>query len=39
VEAAKVVILDGLAVTGAESKEVAAQTVAGYGREMGGNPQ
>ena len=39
VEAAKVVILDGLAVTLAGSQETAAQIVAEYAREMGGNPQ
>ena len=39
VEAAKVVILDGLAVTLAGSQETAAQIVADYAREMGGNPQ
>ena len=39
VEAAKVVILDGLAVTLAGSQEQAAQIVADYAREMGGNPQ
>ena len=39
VEAAKVVILDGLAVTLAGSREQAAQIVADYAREMGGNPQ
>ena len=39
VEAAKVVILDGLAVTLAGSRETAAQIVAEYAREMGGNPQ
>ena len=39
VEAAKVVILDGLAVTLAGSQEQAAQIVAEYAREMGGNPQ
>ena len=39
VEAAKVVILDGLAVTLAGSQERAAQIVAEYAREMGGNPQ
>ncbi len=39
VEAAKVVILDGLAVTLAGSQEDAAQIVAEYTREMGGNPQ
>ena len=39
VEAAKVVILDGLAVTLAGSQEEAAQIVADYAREMGGNPQ
>ncbi len=38
VEAAKVVILDGLAVTLAGSRETAAQIVADYAREMGGNP-
>ena len=38
VEAAKVVILDGLAVTLAGSKEGAAQIVGEYAREMGGNP-
>ncbi len=38
VEAAKVVILDGLAVTLAGSQETAAQIVADYAREMGGNP-
>ena len=38
VEAAKVVILDGLAVTLAGSVEPAAQIVADYAREMGGNP-
>ncbi len=38
VEAAKVVILDGLSVTLAGSKEQAAQIVAEYAREMGGNP-
>ncbi len=39
VEAAKVVILDGLAVTLAGSQETAAQIVAEYAREMGGNLQ
>ncbi len=39
VEAAKVVILDGLAVTLAGSREQAAQIVTDYAREMGGNPQ
>ena len=39
VEAAKMVILDGLAVTLAGSQEQAAQIVAEYAREMGGNPQ
>ena len=39
VEAAKVVILDGLAVTLAGSQETAAQIVTDYAREMGGNPQ
>ena len=39
VEAAKVVILDGLSVTLAGSREQAAQIVADYAREMGGNPQ
>ena len=39
VEAAKVVILDGLAVTLAGSLEEAAQIVADYTREMGGSPQ
>ena len=39
VEAAKVVILDGLAVTLAGSREEAARIVAGYAREMGGNPR
>ena len=39
VEAAKVVILDGLAVTLAGSQEAPAQIVADYAREMGGNPQ
>ena len=38
VDAAKVVILDGLAVTLAGSREEAAWIVAGYAREMGGNP-
>ena len=38
-EAAKMVILDGLAVTLAGSREQAAQIVADYAREMGGNPQ
>ena len=38
VAAAKVVILDGLAVTLAGSRETAAQIVADYAREMGGNP-
>ena len=38
VEAAKVVILDGLAVTLAGSAETAAQLVAEYANEMGGNP-
>ena len=38
VEAAKVVILDGLAVTLAGSREQAAQIVADYARDMGGNP-
>ena len=38
VEAAKVVILDGLAVTLAGSREGAARIVAEYAREMGGNP-
>ena len=37
VEAAKVVILDGLAVTLAGSAEPAAQIVADYTREMGGS--
>ena len=39
VEAAKVVILDGLAVTLAGSQEQAAQIVADYARDMGGNPR
>lgn len=39
VEAAKVVILDGLAVTLAGSREQAARIVADYARDMGGNPQ
>ena len=39
VEAAKIVILDGLAVTLAGSQETAVQIVAEYAREMGGNPQ
>ena len=39
VEAAKVVILDGLSVTLAGSQETAAQIVTDYAREMGGNPQ
>ena len=39
VEAAKVVILDGLAVTLAGSREQAAQIVADYAVEMGGNPR
>ena len=39
VEAAKVVILDGLAVTLAGSRETATQIVADYALEMGGNPQ
>ena len=39
IEAAKVVILDGLAVTLAGSGEAAAQIVADYAREMGGNPR
>ena len=39
VEAAKVVILDGLAVTLAGSLEPAARIVADYAKEMGGNPQ
>ena len=38
VEAAKVVILDGLAVTLAGSRERAARIVAEYAQEMGGNP-
>ena len=38
IEAAKVVILDGLAVTLAGSREQAAQIVADYARDMGGNP-
>ena len=38
IEAAKVVILDGLAVTLAGSREQAAQIVSDYAREMGGNP-
>ena len=38
VEAAKVVVLDGLAVTLAGSQESAAQIVADYAQEMGGNP-
>ena len=38
VEAAKVVILDGLAVTLAGSREQAAQIVADHAQEMGGNP-
>ena len=38
VEAAKIVILDGLAVTIAGSSETAAQLVSEYAREMGGNP-
>ena len=39
VEAAKVVILDGLAVTLAGSREEASQIVAEYAKEMGGNPR
>ena len=39
VEAAKVVILDGLAVTLAGSQETAARIVADYAQEMGGSPQ
>ena len=39
VEAAKVVILDGIAVTLAGTREQAAQIVADYAREMGGNAQ
>ena len=39
VEAAKVVILDGLAVTLAGSLESAARIVADYAREMGGAPR
>ena len=39
VEAAKVVILDGLAVTLAGSQEGAARIVGEYAREMGGNPR
>ena len=39
VEAAKVVILDGLAVTLAGSREQAARIVADYAQDMGGNPQ
>ena len=38
VEAAKVVILDGLAVTLAGSREQAAQIVTDYAMEMGGHP-
>ena len=38
IKAAKVVILDGLAVTLAGSREQAAQIVSDYAREMGGNP-
>ena len=38
IEAAKVVIIDGLAVTLAGSREQAALIVADYAREMGGNP-
>ena len=38
IEAAKVVILDGLAVSLAGSREEAAQIVADYAREMGGSP-
>lgn len=38
IEAAKVVILDGLAVTLAGSREPASQIVADYARDMGGNP-
>ena len=37
IEAAKVVILDGLAVTLAGSREEAARIVADYARDMGGN--
>ena len=39
VDAAKIVILDSLAVTLAGSREEAAQIVAEYTREMGGSPQ
>lgn len=39
VEVAKMVILDGLAVTLAGSVEPPARTVAEYVQEMGGTPQ
>ena len=39
VEAAKVIILDELAVTLAGSRETVTQIVAEYALEMGGNPQ
>ena len=39
VEAAKIVILDGLAVTLAGSREEAARIVADYAQDMGGNPR